>query len=61
MADVALWNRRVVGSCVGGRAQMREMFQIASLHHIKPIIEKMPLDRCNEAVDRLMAGDARYR
>lgn len=52
---------RVVGSCVGGRAQMREMFQVASLHNIKPIVDKMPLEKCNEAVDKLMAGDARYR
>lgn len=52
---------RVVGSCVGGRALMREMFQLASLHDIKPIVDKMPLDKCNEAVDRLMGGGARYR
>ena len=52
---------RVVGSCVGGRALMREMFQLASLHNIKPIVDKMPLDKCNEAVDRLMGGEARYR
>ena len=52
---------RVVGSCVGGRAQMREMFHLASLHNIKPIVDKMPLEQCNEAVDKLMSGNARYR
>lgn len=40
---------------------MREMFQLASLHDIKPIVDKMPLEKCNEAVDRLMGGEARYR
>lgn len=40
---------------------MREMFHVASLHNIKPIIERMPLEQCNEAIDKLMAGDARYR
>ena len=40
---------------------MREMFRLASLHNIKPIVEKMPLDRCNEAVDKLLEGSARYR
>lgn len=46
---------------MGGRAQMREMFHIASVHNIKPIVERMPLDRCNEAVDRVLSGKARYR
>lgn len=40
---------------------MREMFHLASLHNIKPIVERMPLEKCNEAVDKLMAGKARYR
>ena len=51
----------MVGSCVGGRAQMREMFHIAALHDIRPIIETLPLEKCNEAIDKLLAGDARYR
>lgn len=40
---------------------MREMFHLASLHDIKPLIEKFPMDKANEAIDRLMAGDVRYR
>lgn len=52
---------RVVGSCVGGRAQMREMFHLAALHNIKPILDTMPLEQCKQAVDKLMAGKARYR
>ncbi|DBA82260.1 hypothetical protein WJX79_003382 [Trebouxia sp. C0005] len=59
--DLIPAQKQVVGSCVGGRALMREMFQLASLHDIKPIVDKMPLDKCNEAVDRLMGGEARYR
>lgn len=40
---------------------MREMFHLAALHNIKPIVDTMPLEKCNEAVDKLMAGKARYR
>lgn len=40
---------------------MREMFHIAALHDIRPIIETLPLEKCNEAIDKLLAGDARYR
>ena len=40
---------------------MREMFHLASLHNIKPIVDKMPLELCNEAIDKLMTGKARYR
>ena len=40
---------------------MRDMFHIAALHDIRPIIETLPLEKCNEAIDKLLAGDARYR
>ncbi|KAL3152712.1 hypothetical protein ABBQ38_012303 [Trebouxia sp. C0009 RCD-2024] len=59
--DLILAQKQVVGSCVGGRAQMREMFHLAALHNIKPILDTMPLEQCKQAVDKLMAGKARYR
>lgn len=40
---------------------MREMFHLTALHDIKPIIETLPLEKCNEAIEKLLAGHARYR
>ena len=39
----------------------REMFRIASLHKIRPLIEVMPLAKVNDAVKKLQQGHARYR
>ena len=39
----------------------REMFRIVSLHKIRPLIEKFPLSKADEAVDKLVNGHVRYR
>lgn len=52
---------QVVGSIVGGRRDMIEMLQFASVKGIKPQCETMPLSKVNEAIDRVKANKARYR
>ena len=39
------------------------MLDFAALHHIRPMIEKLPMteEGLNEAADRLDKGDVRYR
>ena len=37
------------------------MLEFAHLHEVAPKIEIFPMDRINDAFDRLKSGDARYR
>ena len=53
--------KSIVGSVVGGRRFMQEMLDFAAINQIKPMIETMPLSQVNEAMDRVLAGKARYR
>jgi uncharacterized zinc-type alcohol dehydrogenase-like protein len=53
--------RSISGSPVGSPATIAKMLEFAARHKIKPIIEKFPLARVNEAFDRLKSGDTRYR
>lgn len=53
--------KQLVGSIVGGRADMQEMLDFAAVESIKPMVEVMPMARINEAFDRLASGKARYR
>ena len=53
--------KSVVGSVVGGRRYMQEMLDLAAVNQIKPMIETIPLSQVNEAMDKVLAGKARYR
>jgi len=53
--------KSVVGSVVGGRRLMQEMLDFAAINQIKPMIETMPISQINDAIDRVLAGKARYR
>ncbi len=53
--------KSVVGSVVGGRRFMQEMLNFAAINQIKPKIEIMPLNQINEAIDKVLANQARYR
>lgn len=53
----------VQGSIVASRYIQNRMLEFAALHKIEPIIEKFPMNEksINEAMDKLAAGDMRYR
>ncbi|PON31714.1 Alcohol dehydrogenase superfamily, zinc-type, partial [Parasponia andersonii] len=51
----------VVGSCVGGMNETREMIDFAAKHNITPDIEVVPMNYVNTALERLSKGDVRYR
>lgn len=53
--------KMIAGSVVGGRKLMREMLEFAAINQIKPMVEIMPLDQINEAMDKVAANQARYR
>ncbi|MBS3143146.1 zinc-binding dehydrogenase, partial [Candidatus Woesearchaeota archaeon] len=53
--------KTVCGSVIGSPGQIREMLAFAAEHHIKPMIEVMPMKDCNAALDKTRKGKARYR
>lgn len=53
--------RRIMASPIGGRAQIRNMLQLADRYRIHPVIEKYPLQEVNEAITKLKQNQIRYR
>lgn len=53
--------RSISGSPVGSPATIATMLDFAARHDIRPTTEHFPMERCNEALDHLRAGKARYR
>jgi uncharacterized zinc-type alcohol dehydrogenase-like protein len=51
----------MTGSFIGSRAGMKEMLSFAQVHGITPEIERMPMSKVNEAIQRLRANKVRYR
>ncbi|WP_150254499.1 NAD(P)-dependent alcohol dehydrogenase [Nocardiopsis deserti] len=55
-------NRRsFAGSKIGGIAQTQEMLDFCAEHGIAPEVEVVGADRINEAWERVLASDVRYR
>jgi len=54
-------NRRLAGSLIGGIAETQEMLDHCAKHGIVSDIEVIPIQKINEAYDRMMKGDVRYR
>ena len=53
--------RRLAGSMIGGIAETQEMLDFCAQHGLGSDIEVIPADRINEAYERVVAGDVRYR
>jgi len=51
----------ITGSFLGNRADMSRMLAFAGEHHIRPLIEPMPMAQVNEAMLRVRRNEARYR
>ncbi|GAA5233641.1 NAD(P)-dependent alcohol dehydrogenase [Verticiella sediminum] len=57
-----LTNRRsIAGTRSGGLAETQEMLDFCAEHGIRAEIELIAADRIDEAYERLLAGDVRYR
>jgi len=53
--------RRLVGSLVGGIEETQEMLDFCAEHRIPADVEVIPIQEVNEAYDRVVRGDVRYR
>ncbi|MGY1829240.1 NAD(P)-dependent alcohol dehydrogenase [Geodermatophilus sp. SYSU D01180] len=53
--------RTYAGSMIGGIAETQEMLDFCGEHGIGAEVEVIPADRVNEAYERVLASDVRYR
>jgi alcohol dehydrogenase (NADP+) len=54
-------NRRFAGSNIGGIAETQEMLDYCGARGIVSDIETIPIQKINEAYERMLKGDVRYR
>ena len=53
--------RRIAGSMIGGIAETQQMLEFCAVHGIAADIELIAVDQVNEAYERMLRGDVRYR
>jgi uncharacterized zinc-type alcohol dehydrogenase-like protein len=53
--------RNLAGSLIGGIAETQEMLDFCSRHNIVSDVEIIRMDQINQAFDRVVAGDVKYR
>lgn len=59
--SLALSRRNLSGSNIGGIAETQEMLDFCAEHDVTPEIELIEPDYINEAYERVLASDVRYR
>ena len=55
------YRRSFAGSLIGGIAETQEMLDFCGKHNIVADIEMISMDQVNEAYERLLKGDVKYR
>jgi uncharacterized zinc-type alcohol dehydrogenase-like protein len=59
--SLILTRRSFAGSLIGGIRQTQEMLNFCARHHLGADIEVIPASKINEAYERVLASDVRYR
>jgi len=59
--SLVLKRRSFAGSLIGGIRETQEVLDFCAEHAVAPRIELIPADRINEAFERVLASDVRYR
>jgi len=59
--NLIFWNRAVGGSAIGGIPETQEMLDFCAAKNIYPECEMIRLEEVNDAYDRLLKNDVRYR
>jgi uncharacterized zinc-type alcohol dehydrogenase-like protein len=61
-AFALLFRRRSLsGSLIGGIAETQEMLDFCGAHHITADVEVIPIQKVNEAYERMLKSDVKYR
>ncbi|MFB8141693.1 NAD(P)-dependent alcohol dehydrogenase [Streptomyces parvus] len=59
--SLILGNRSIAGSAIGGIAETQEMLDFCAVHGLGAEIEVIDASQVNEAYERVLASDVRYR
>jgi uncharacterized zinc-type alcohol dehydrogenase-like protein len=54
-------NRRLAGSAIGGIPETQEMLDYCARHEIGADVEVIPIQKVNDAYERMLRNDVRYR
>src|SRR3954454_18798230 len=60
-ANLIWWNRAVGGSAIGGIPETQDMLDFCAEKRIYPDVEFIAMNEVNEAYERLLRNDVRYR
>ncbi|MCG3777906.1 MAG: NADP-dependent alcohol dehydrogenase C 1 [Nitrospira sp.] len=56
-----LHRRRIAGSVIGGIRETQELLDFCATHQIESDVEVIPVQHVNEAYERVLRGDVRFR
>ncbi|MDP3089339.1 MAG: NAD(P)-dependent alcohol dehydrogenase [Nitrospira sp.] len=56
-----LHRRSIAGSVIGGIRETQEMLAFCAEHHIESDVEVIPIQQVNDAYERVLKGDVRFR
>jgi uncharacterized zinc-type alcohol dehydrogenase-like protein len=59
--SLIMGNKRLAGSMIGGIAETQEMLDYCARNNIVSDIEIIPAQKINQAYERMIRGDVRYR
>ena len=59
--SLIMGRRNLSGSNIGGIAEIQEMLDFCGEHNISSDVEVIPIQKVNEAYDRLLKPDVKYR
>ena len=61
IANLIFKRRQIAGSLIGGIEETQEMLDFCAEHHIVSDIEMIPIQKINEAYERMLKSDVKYR
>jgi uncharacterized zinc-type alcohol dehydrogenase-like protein len=59
--NLIMKRRSIIGSLIGGIKETQEMLDFCAEHNIVSDVEVIPVQQINEAYERMLKGDVRYR
>jgi uncharacterized zinc-type alcohol dehydrogenase-like protein len=61
VTNLIFLRRQLAGTLIGGIKETQEMLNFCGKHHITADIELIPIQKINEAYERMLKGDVKYR
>lgn len=61
VGELIFKRRQITGSLIGGIAETQEMLDFCAEHNITADVEIIPIEKVNEAYERMLRNDVKYR